>query len=181
MYNRLSLSQLCLSRMSAYLKVKIWPLFKHRKNLTIGNKLLWKRGAISPLFHSIFNISLTSGVKLNIHLWNVVVRVILPQFYKSDTLRYGLRDNESRLYIIIAYMNSEGQHQHANSHSGRCYSSRCVWTAMKLIKPCMSVFFCCFFFWNLGTGKINISTRSKYRVTFYGLQTNNYNCCEISK
>ena len=38
------------------------------ENLTTGNKILWKRGAISPLFHNIFNIFPTSGVKLHIHL-----------------------------------------------------------------------------------------------------------------
>ena len=32
--------------------------------------------AISPLFHNIFNISLTSGVKLHIYLRNIVVRFI---------------------------------------------------------------------------------------------------------
>ena len=35
------------------------------------------RRKISPLFHSIFTISLTSEVKLHIHLWNVVVWFIL--------------------------------------------------------------------------------------------------------
>ena len=36
-----------------------------------------KRRAISPLFYNIFNISLTSAVKLHIHLLNVVVRFIV--------------------------------------------------------------------------------------------------------
>ena len=43
-----------------------------------------KLGAISPLFRNIFNISLTSGVKLHIHLLNVVVRFIV--FRTSATL-----------------------------------------------------------------------------------------------
>ena len=61
-----------------------------------------------PLFHNIFNISLTSGVKLYVHLWSVVV---LSQTCKSDMSRYGylevfhrvlrLRDNESRLYYNV--------------------------------------------------------------------------------
>ena len=70
---------------------------------------MWKRGETSPLFHNIFSISPFSGVKLYIHLWNVVVWFIFfPQFCKSDMSRYGylevfqivpgLRDNESRLY-----------------------------------------------------------------------------------
>ena len=90
---RFPLSRLRLSRISAYLEVNIWSLFKH-ENLTTGNKILWKRGEIAPreqflLFSTIFSIYLTSGVKLHIHLWNVVVRFILfPQFYTSDTSRY---------------------------------------------------------------------------------------------
>ena len=74
---------------------------------------MWKRGAISPLFHIIlYNvyIFLTSGVKLHIHLLNVVVQFIV--FLTLSTLIYrgmdiskcfseslGIRDNESRLYI----------------------------------------------------------------------------------
>ena len=69
-----------------------------------------KRRAISPL-STIFSIYLlTSGVKLHIHLLNVVVRFIV--FLNSanlicrgtDISKYsreslGLRDNESRLYL----------------------------------------------------------------------------------
>ena len=63
-------------------------------------------------------MSLTSGVKLHIHLLNVVVRFIV--FLTSATLIFrgtdipkcsresrGIRDNESRLYII-KYV--EGEH-----------------------------------------------------------------------
>ena len=63
-------------------------------------------GAISPLFHNTFNISVTSGGKLLIHLVNVAV------FLNSATLicrgtdiskcfkeTLGIRDNESRLYF----------------------------------------------------------------------------------
>ena len=49
---------------------------------------MWKRGAISPLLHNIFNISLTSGIKLQSHLLNVVVR-FFSQFCKSIMSRYG--------------------------------------------------------------------------------------------
>ena len=58
----------------SYLEVKIWSLPKH-ENLTTGKKIMWNRGeigAISPLFHNIFNISLTSRVQLHIYLLNVV-------------------------------------------------------------------------------------------------------------
>ena len=72
--------------------------------------MLWKRGAISPLFHNIFNMSLTSGVKLHIHLLNVVVRFIVflicaIQIFRgtdiSKCFRESLvvRDNDSRLYF----------------------------------------------------------------------------------
>ena len=67
-------------------------------------------GAISPLFHNIFNISLTSEVKLYIHLVNVVVRFIISsilQIYyveirisRSILESLGLRDNTIRLYLV---------------------------------------------------------------------------------
>ena len=61
-YSRLSLSRLRLSRITAYLEVKIGSQFLH-ENLTTGNKLLWKRGEIAPkeqflLFSTIFSIYL---------------------------------------------------------------------------------------------------------------------------
>ena len=92
---------------------------------------MWKRGeiapkeqfAISPLFHNIlltvlhniFNMSLTSGVKLLIHLLNVVVRFIVFLtsaaliFRGTDILKcfresLGIRDNESRLYYSVHFL-----------------------------------------------------------------------------
>ena len=61
-YSWLSLSRPCLSRITAYLKVKILSLLKHG-NLTTGKKILWKRGEIAPkeqflLFSTIFSIYL---------------------------------------------------------------------------------------------------------------------------
>ena len=66
---------------------------------------------ISPVCHNIFNMSLTSGVKLIVHLLNVVVRFIVF-LTSSATLIFrgtdiskclsdslGIRDNESRLYL----------------------------------------------------------------------------------
>ena len=73
--------------------------------------MLWKREEIAPsLFHTIFNISLTSSVKLHIHLLNVAVRFIFSLNSANlicrgtDISKYfreslGIRDNESRLYI----------------------------------------------------------------------------------
>ena len=94
--------------------------FKH-ENLTT-DKILWKREEIALkeqflLFSTIFSIYiyLTSGVKLHIHLWNVVV----PSIFllnsanlicrSSDISKYfreslGVRDNESRLYMQIYCM-----------------------------------------------------------------------------
>ena len=68
-----------LSRITAYLEVKILSLLKH-KNLTTGKKKLWKRGEIAPkeqflLFSTIFSIYLTSRVQLHIYLLNVVNRI----------------------------------------------------------------------------------------------------------
>ena len=74
-YSWLSLSRPRLSRITAYLEVKIWSLPKH-ENLTTGKKILWKRGEIAPLFHNIFNISLTSSPITHIYLLNVAVRII---------------------------------------------------------------------------------------------------------
>ena len=61
-YSRFLFSRPSLSRITAYLEVKIWSLFKH-ENLTTGNKILWKRGEIAPkeqylLFSIIFLIYL---------------------------------------------------------------------------------------------------------------------------
>ena len=93
--------------------MKIFSLPKH-ENLTTSKKYCGKEekllGAISPLFHIFFDISLTPRVQLNIHLLNMVVRIIF--FLKSENLicrgtdiskcfreSLGIRDNESRLYL----------------------------------------------------------------------------------
>ena len=93
---------------------EILVLFLHR-NLRTGNKILWKRGEIaSPLFHIILYIFLTSGVKLHIHLLNVIVWFIVfltlstlicrgTDISKCFSESFGIRDNESRLYIVSCY------------------------------------------------------------------------------
>ena len=68
---RYIVSRFRISRVTAYLEMKIWSLFSHG-NQTIGNKILRKGGAISLSFHNIFNISPTSGVKLHIHLFELL-------------------------------------------------------------------------------------------------------------
>ena len=75
---------------------------------------MWKRGEIAPLFHIIIYIYifLTSGVKLHIHLLNMVVQFIVFLTLSTLTCRgtdiskcfsesLGIRDNESRLYMNI--------------------------------------------------------------------------------
>ena len=81
-----------LSRITAYLEVKKTGSYLTWKS----NKKMWKRGEIAPnlrsnfsYFRSIFNISVTWGVKLHIHLWNMAVHFNFPQFCKSDMSRYG--------------------------------------------------------------------------------------------
>ena len=108
-YSRLSLSRPRLSRITAYLEVKIWSLFKH-ENLTTGNKILWKRGEISPRSHNIFNIYLQlqeSNYVYICEMWlfdlfilnsaNLLCRGTDISKYFRQSL--GLRDNESRLYM----------------------------------------------------------------------------------
>ena len=83
--------------------------------MTTSNKIMWKRGEIAPkeenfssFPHYFINIFLTSGVKLHIHLLNVVVQIIV--FLTLSTLIcrgmdiskcfsefFRIRDNESRL------------------------------------------------------------------------------------
>ena len=63
--------------------------------MTIGNKIMWKRGEIAPKSnfssfpHYFIYIFLTSGVKLHIHLLNVVVQFIVFLTLNSDMSRYG--------------------------------------------------------------------------------------------
>ena len=76
---------------------------------------MWKRGEIAPkeqflLFNIILYIFLTLGVKLHIHLLNVVVQFIVfltlstlicrgTDISKCFSESLGIRDNESRLYL----------------------------------------------------------------------------------
>ena len=104
-YSRHSLSRLRFSRITAYLEVKIWSLFLHG-NLTIGNKILWKRGEIAPeeqflLFSTIFSIYLSSGVKL--HSGCSVYHFLFPQCWKSDMSRYVYLEVFQRIPWISRY------------------------------------------------------------------------------
>ena len=69
-------------------------------------------GAISPLFHNIFNISLTWESKYIFILLKVVVRLIVllssanlicrsMDISKCFIESLGVRDNESRLYLVV--------------------------------------------------------------------------------
>ena len=107
-YNRLSLSRLRWYRITAYLEVKIWSLFTY-ENLTTDIKILWKRWELAPkeqfllFYHNIFNISLTSGVKLHIHLWNVVVQFIFSSILQIwyDEVQISRSISESALDFEI--------------------------------------------------------------------------------
>ena len=79
-YSWLPLSRPRLSRITAYLEVKIWPLPKH-ENLTRGKKILWRRGEIAlrsnfSSFPQYFQYISNLRVQLHIYLSNVVVRII---------------------------------------------------------------------------------------------------------
>ena len=120
-YSRILLSRPRLSRITAYLEVK--NLVPVHGNLTTCNKILWKRGEI-PAFPIFFYLSLASGVKLHIHLLNVVVRFITflcsanligriririririeVRISRGALESLGLRDNESRLYYISVHL-----------------------------------------------------------------------------
>ena len=78
---------------------------------------MWKRGEIAPKHFSSFPhyfiyIFLTSGVKLHIHLLNVVVQFIVfltlttlicrgMDISKCFSEYHGIQDNESRLYELL--------------------------------------------------------------------------------
>ena len=76
----ISISLISNNRLSR-LELKIWSLSKH-ENLTKQVKSIVEKRrncslrAISPLFHNIFNISLTSRIQIHIYLLNVVDRII---------------------------------------------------------------------------------------------------------
>ena len=61
------------------------------------------RSNFSSFPHYFIYIFLTLGVKLHIHLLNVVVRfLVFVTFHKSDMSRNGYLDNESQLYFLVA-------------------------------------------------------------------------------
>ena len=103
MYSRLSLSRLRLSRITAYLELKIWSLLKP-ESLTTGNKILWKRGEIEGAIYlhfqyiSNFRSQITySFVKFCfiffLNSTNLVCRGMdISKFFRESL---GLRDNKS--------------------------------------------------------------------------------------
>ena len=113
----LSIVRLRLSRINAYLEVKIWSLFKE-ENLTLGNKILWERGEIAPNFSvfpqyfqyiSNFWSQITySFVKCGRSIYsnyfflssaNLICRgTDISKYFRESR---GLRDNKSRLYYHI--------------------------------------------------------------------------------
>ena len=93
--NRISLSRLRLSRITAYLEQKIWSFFK-RRNLTSGNKIFWIRGEIAPKeqflpFSTIFSVYIFNVRSQITYLFVKFGCSFLyfPQFCKSDMSKYG--------------------------------------------------------------------------------------------
>ena len=81
--------------------------------MTTGNKI--KEEQFLPFKHYFIYIFLTLGVKLHIHLLNVVVQFIVFLTLSNLICRgtdismcfsesLGIRDNESRLYLIIGLL-----------------------------------------------------------------------------
>ena len=117
-YSRLSLSRLRLSRITAYLEVKIRSLLKH-ENITTGNKILWKRGEIAPkeqflLFTTIYLIISNfrtqiaySFVKCGCSIYfflnsaNLTCRGTDISKYFRESL--GLRCTVSTVYCMLKY------------------------------------------------------------------------------
>ena len=107
-YSRTSLSRTRLIRITAYLEVKIWSRFYHEIMTTEQNNVEKRSNSSFP--HYFTYIILTSGVKLHIHLLNVVVQFIVfltlsslicrgTDISKCFSESLGIRDNGSRLYL----------------------------------------------------------------------------------
>ena len=130
-YSWLSLSRPRLSRITAYLEVKIWSLPKH-ENLTTCKKYCGKEEKLL-LFQNIFNISLVSRVQLHIYLINVVNRFIFSsilQIYYVE-VRISRSISESPLEFEItrvdciwkwncAYVYARGRKQCCKPHYCLC-------------------------------------------------------------
>ena len=98
-YSRLLLSRFSLSRITVYLEVKIWSLFEHG-NLTIGNKILWKR--IFSIISNFWSQITCSFVKCGcffLNSANLICRGMDISKYFTECL--GLWDYESWLYISL--------------------------------------------------------------------------------
>ena len=118
-YSWLSLSRYRLSRIKPYLEAVIWSLLKH-KNLTIGNKLLWKRGEIAlrsnfssfpQYFQYISNFR--SQITYTFVKYGCSIH-FFPKVCKSDMWRYGYlevfqrvpwnsRERESTVYFFVCH------------------------------------------------------------------------------
>ena len=139
MYSQLSLSRSQLSRITAYIEEKIWSWFdigiKNQVTNYCGKEEKLLLGSnffhLPQYFQYIF---LTKGVRLHIHLWNLVVRIV---FFLNTTIlicrstdiskcsrgSLRFRDNESRLYIYYPM-------QTQTSHTGLC--SKCQVTVLNM-------------------------------------------------
>ena len=127
-YSWLSLSRPHLSRMTAYLKVKIWSLPKH-EDLTSKINIVEKRNCSSPLFHNIFNISLTSRDQLHIKLLNVVVQIIFSSILQCwyFEVQISRSISESPLEFEIMSINCMFQWRNKRYLLGTSYLEHWPW------------------------------------------------------
>ena len=109
-YSWLSLSRPRLSRITAYLEVKIWSLPKH-ENLTTGKKYCGKEeklllrsnfSSFPQCFHYISNFK---NLLLHIYLLNMVNRIIFPSIlqigYVEVRISRSTRDVRNELLIVL--------------------------------------------------------------------------------
>ena len=127
-YSWLSLSRPRLSRITAYLEVKIWSLPIH-ENLTTDGKYCRKEEKLLlrsnfPLFHNIFNRSLTSKVQLPISLLNVVNQIIFSSILQTwyVELRISRSISESPLEFEITRVDCIYWYE-GHSFSQNCFNS----------------------------------------------------------
>ena len=111
-YSRLSLSRLCLSRITAYLEVKTWSPLKH-ENLTISKKnIVEKRRNCSSLpqyfqyisnFRGKITYSFVKGGGPRFIFFLNSAHLVCRATDISNCFResFGLRDDKSRLYHEI--------------------------------------------------------------------------------
>ena len=65
---------------------------------------MWKRGEIAPLYHTIFNISLTSEVKLHVFFLLILQIWYVEVWMKHFKESLGFWDTVDSRYLDLAYL-----------------------------------------------------------------------------